>query len=197
MQNASVAIKAIELFYERRLIPNAFGTAATHHSLPINHHAIKDGLAAVKWSGRLEMIKYEPPILIDGAHNPSAAVALSHALENTFLKRYKRIIFVLGIMDDKDIEGIMKPLLPLTSEIILSSPNYERAASPQKLAAIATSLGFPNVHTAPTVKDAVEMAENLSKALHDSLIVITGSFYTIGEVKEFIGHRGVLTRLRE
>jgi dihydrofolate synthase/folylpolyglutamate synthase len=235
MQNASVAIKAVELFHERSLTPKAFGAAATHHSSPITHHSIKDGLAAVKWSGRLEMIKHEPPILIDGAHNPAAAVALSRALENTFLKQYRGIILILGIMGDKDIEGIMKPLLPMASEIILTSPNYARAAAPQRLANIAASIGFPDVHIVPTVKDALELAQNIcqhsnfpstsdnppsptfrkggqggfgeeeSGGLHDSspdthhlpLIVVTGSFYTIGEAKEFIGHRGVLTRLRE
>jgi dihydrofolate synthase/folylpolyglutamate synthase len=233
MQNASVAIKAVELFHERRLIPNAFGTAAIHRSSPVSDHAIKDGLAAVKWSGRLEMITYEPPILIDGAHNPSAAVALSRALENTFLKQYKKIILVLGIMGDKDIEGIMKPLLPLASEIILTSPNYERAATPRRLARIAASLGFSDVHIAPTVKHALELAINIFQQLTvssqqlapppspsplegegrgggphdfttdrrlstaDYLIVVTGSFYTIGEAKEFVGYAGVLTRLRE
>jgi dihydrofolate synthase/folylpolyglutamate synthase len=190
MQNASVAIKAVELFYERRLKP-----AATHHSSPITYHAIKDGLATVKWPGRLEMIKDDPPLLIDGAHNPAAAVALSRTLENTFLKQYKGIILVLGIMGDKDIEGIMKPLLPLASEIILTSPKYERAAASRRLASVAASLGFPDVRTAPTVKDALELAQNICQQLH--LIVVTGSFYTIGEAKECIGYRGVLTRLRE
>src|SRR4030065_1262502 len=193
MQNASVAIKAVELFYERRLTRER-RTAATDHSSPITHHAIKDGLATVKWPGRLEMIKDDPPLLIDGAHNPAAAVALSRTLENTFLKQYKGIILVLGIMGDKDIEGIMKPLLPLASEIILTSPDYERAAPPDRLASVAASLGFPDVRTAPTVKDALELAQNICQQLH--LIVVTGSFYTIGEAKECIGYRGVLTRLR-
>ncbi len=152
MQNASVAIKAVELFFERRL-SRALRLIT---SLPI-----KDGLATVKWPGRLEMIKDDPPLLIDGAHNPAAAVALSRALENTFLKQYKGIILVLGIMGDKDIEGIMKPLLPLASEIILTSPHYERAAPPDRLASVAASLGFPDVRTAPTVKDALELAQNI------------------------------------
>jgi dihydrofolate synthase/folylpolyglutamate synthase len=210
MENASVAIKAVELLNERRLIPKAFGTAATHHSSFITHDSIKDGLTAVRWPGRLEMIKHEPPILIDGAHNPAAAVALSRALAKTFLRRYKRIILVLGIMGDKDIEGIMKPLLHLSSEIILCSPNYERAASPQRLADVAASLGFPDGHIMPTVRDALELAMDISQkgesgrlngssldTHHSSLIVVTGSFYTIGEAKESIGYTGVLTRLRE
>jgi hypothetical protein len=129
----------------------------------------------------------------------------------------------------------MKPLLPLASEIIFTSPNYERASSPGRLANIAASLGFPDVHIAPSVKDALELAQNIcqqsnfpstsdnppsppfrkgglggfgeegSGGLHDSspdthhlpLIVVTGSFYTIGEAKECIGYTGVLTRLRE
>lgn len=192
------------------------------------YHFIRNGLATTRWPGRLEIIKAEPPILIDGAHNSAAAEALSHALVKNFLGRYKRIILVLGIMGDKDMAGIMKPLLPLSSEIILCSPSYERAASPDRLAAIAASLGFPDVHVAPTVKDALELAKNICQQsnfpltsnnppipplekggkggfekgesrgiTNSSLIVVTGSFYTIGEAKEAIGHKGVLTRLRE
>jgi dihydrofolate synthase/folylpolyglutamate synthase len=197
MQNASVAIKAIMILLNKKISPSLRVPVSPSQEENIMT-LIKDGLATTRWPGRLEMIKYEPPILIDGAHNADAAVALSHALAKTFLGRYKRIILVLGIMGDKDIEGIMKPLLPLGSEIILTSPNYERAASPERLAAIAASLGFPDVRIAHTVRDAIEMAEGFSLiAPHDSLIVVTGSFYTIGEAKECIGHTGVLTRLRE
>lgn len=197
MQNASVAIKAVELINERRLKP-----AATHHPSPITHHLIREGLKNVRWPGRLEFVNEDPPILIDGAHNPAAASVLSEALKRSFLEKYKRIILILGIMGDKDIKGIMEPLLPLASEIILTSPSYSRAASPEKLADIAASLGFSDVLTAPTVKDAIETAikdrSNYSlHTPHSALIVITGSFYTTGEAKEVLGQKGVLTRLRE
>jgi dihydrofolate synthase/folylpolyglutamate synthase len=212
MQNASVAIKAVTVLLNNNIVTRRKGETENGRNIetvmspcprvsmsPIQEEEffmkIRDGLATVKWPGRLEMIKDDPPLLIDGAHNPAAAVALSRALGNTFLKQYKGIILVLGIMGDKDIEGIMKPLLPLASEIILTSPNYERAAAPRRLADIAASLGFPDVHIAPTVKDALELAQNICQQLH--LIVVTGSFYTIGEAKECIGYRGVLTRLRE
>jgi dihydrofolate synthase/folylpolyglutamate synthase len=205
MQNATVAIKAVELINERMLIPpnppllkGGMGGLKTCHSSLVTHHSIRKGLASTRWPGRLEIIQDNPSILIDGAHNPAAAVVLSRALKKNFLGIYKRIILILGIMGDKDIEGIMKPLLPIASEIILTSPGYERAAPPAKLAGIAASLGFPEVRVAPCVKDAIEMAKNSSLVTrHSSLIVITGSFYTIGEAEEVLGQKGVLTRLRE
>jgi folylpolyglutamate synthase/dihydropteroate synthase len=174
------------------------------------HHFIRKGLENVRWPGRLEIIKEDPPMLIDGAHNPAAAVALSEALKKNFPGKNKRIILVLGIMGDKDVRGIMEPLLPLASEIILTAPAYNRSASPEKLAGIAASLGFFDVRIAPTMKDAVEMAteiglndkrQGLGNLPHNPspapLILITGSFYTIGEAKEVLGQKGVLARLRE
>ncbi|MEW6067882.1 MAG: folylpolyglutamate synthase/dihydrofolate synthase family protein [Nitrospirota bacterium] len=163
--------------------------------------SLREGLKNVRWPGRLEIVSQNPDILIDGAHNPAAAEALSTALKNFFLGSYKRVIIIFGIMNDKDINGIMNPLLPLASEIILTSPEYARAASPEKLADVATSLGFQNIKLAPTVKDAIEMARSISlsksMAPNSSLIIITGSFYTIGEAKEALGEKAILSNLRE
>lgn len=187
MENASAAIKAIELIMERE---------------SIYPESIRQGLANTEWHGRLELIrkpgkKYD--ILIDGAHNPSAAGRLSEALKSYFAPQYNRIILIFGIMSDKDIKGIMEPLLPIASEIIVTAPDYGRSASPEKLAETARSLGFKPV-VVNSVKDAldtaVRRAENSSVA-DSHLIVITGSFYTIGEAKTILGQKGVLTRLRE
>ena len=190
MKNSSVAIKAADIFIDRR---------GGKDILSLFHDHICSGLAATKWPGRLELIHGNPSILIDGAHNPAAADALSETLKKIFLKKYKKIIMVLGIMSDKEIKGIMKPLLPLASDIIMTAPSYARSSSPELLSDIAASLGFLNVKTAPTVKDALEMAVSCC-ALPDqnsSLVLVTGSFYTIGEAKEALGQRGILTRLRE
>jgi dihydrofolate synthase / folylpolyglutamate synthase len=240
MQNASVAIKAVELLSKK--LTSDFSFPASNKNLhlysslsptpPINpegfrdsplvgegdhrflnttpHHFIRKGFEDVRWPGRLEIIKEDPPMLIDGAHNPAAAMALSKALKKNFPEKNKRIILVLGIMGDKDARGIMEPLLPLASEIILTAPAYSRSASPEKLAGIAASLGFFDVRIAPTMKDAVEMAteiglsdkrQGLGNLPHNPspapLILITGSFYTIGEAKEVLGQKGVLARLRE
>jgi dihydrofolate synthase/folylpolyglutamate synthase len=196
MQNASVAIKAARIVLDNL---RASGSPV-HGGEPIKD--IKDGIAAVKWPGRLEYIQKDPPILIDAAHNPAAAEALARALKRNFLETYKKIIIILGIMADKDIKGIMEPLLPLASEVILTAPSYSRAATTEHLADIAHSLGFSYVQIVPSVKDSVDaailMCKNHSLIYNQSsLVLITGSFYTIGEAKEALGQKGVLTRLRE
>ncbi len=222
MQNASVAIKAAMIVLSNHNVNPEFPplirrdlTVDDSPAKNLTHHFIREGLKKVKWPGRLEFIREDPPVLIDGAHNPAAAEALSHALKNLFLEKY-RIILILGIMDDKDISGVMQPLLPLASEIILTSPSYTRAASPEKLAGIAAALGYSNIRTVPTLKGAVESAVRIDSGAGSQdpvisdpviplpltpcsqpLILVTGSFYTAGEAKEILGQKGILTRLRE
>ncbi len=192
MHNASVAIKAATIALERL----QFGVVQNQKDRIIS--VIRGGLAEPQWPGRLEMIHESPPIVIDGAHNPAAANALSRALKRNYLEEYKRLIIVIGIMGDKDARGIIEPLLPLASEVIFTAPQYSRAAAPETLSRIAQSLGYHHVRIARTVKDAVAMAsERASDNVCPSLVVITGSFYTIGEAKEVIGAKGVLSRLRE
>jgi len=211
MQNASVAIKAAMIVL-KRMGHGSSGIMNPDVSEFRNLDFIREGLENVRWPGRLEIVKEDPLILIDGAHNPAAAGALSKAFKKLFYGKYRRIIIVLGIMGDKDVKGIMEPLLPLASEIILTSPEYSRAASPEKLASIAASLGFFNVRIALTVRDAIAMAikdsyklqvtsyklkNNKNSKLNSSLILVTGSFYTIGEAKEALGVKGILAKLRE
>jgi dihydrofolate synthase/folylpolyglutamate synthase len=177
--NAALAIKVIEIIAEK---------------YPDMDCDIRKGLKNVKWPGRLEMIKEDPPVLIDGAHNPPAAEVLSSYLRKLSGVKYSRIIMVIGVMADKDIEGILKPLLPLAAEILFASPAYGRAASTKRLSDIAATLGYAS-KSCETVADALHFAEGLFKT--GDLIVVTGSFYTIGEAKEAYGHKGVLTGLRE
>ncbi len=177
--NAALAIKAVEIVSEK------------HPEMVCD---IPKGLKSVTWPGRLEMIKEYPPVLIDGAHNPPAAEVLSAYLRKLLGVKYSRIIMVLGVMADKDIEGILKPLIPLAAEILFTSPAYGRAASAKRLVDIAASMGYASKST-ETVAEALHSAEGLYKT--GDLIVVTGSFYTIGEAKEAFGHKGVLTGLRE
>jgi dihydrofolate synthase / folylpolyglutamate synthase len=206
MQNASIAIKAATIALRKNMMTRRHGeTENEGTSISLRQESniiewIRDGFASAKWPGRLEFISENPPIVIDGAHNPAAAAALSHALKRTFLEKYKKIIMILGIMNDKDAEGIMEPLLPLTSDIIVTAPAGIRAATPEKLAAAAASLGFHSVQITRSVKEAIDRAAHIAMSHAPCplpLIVVTGSFYTIGEAKEVLGQKGVLGGLRE
>jgi len=179
IKNASMAVKTIEIVGER---------------YPELRFDISGGLSRTKWPGRLEMASENPPILIDGAHNPHAAAALAAHLKKMLQKNYRRIILVAGIMSDKDIVGITEPLIGIASEIIFTSPAYGRAAAPETLVSSAASLGY-GAKTAATVAEALISARKLWQP--GDLIVVTGSFYTIGEAKEALGNKGVLSRLRE
>ena len=198
MENASVAIKAFESCMQRL---SSLTTPGRENSLRFsgtNPYSVREGLNAVRWPGRLQLFHGVPPVVLDGAHNPAAAAVLAGSLEKTFLKRYQSIILVLGVMDDKDIRGIMEPLLPIASEIILTAPEYGRAAKPDKLERIARSLGYSNLTAVPTVHQALDIAKKLAVSQgDDSLVVVTGSFYTIGEASEVLGQKGVLADLRE
>ena len=123
MQNASVAIKAAMIALGTVTETRRDGDAgrrstAVSPGLRVSESPrheiiewIRNGLASTKWPGRLEFISEKPPVVIDGAHNPAAAAALAQVLKRTFLEKYKKIIMILGIMDDKDIEGIMEPIV--------------------------------------------------------------------------------------
>ncbi len=161
--------------------------------------AVREGLAAARWPGRLELVPGCPPIILDGAHNPHAAQALAEFLKKQFANY--RIILIAGIMSDKDISGILAPLLPLSSDIIFTAPNYGRSAQPGVLAVHGASLGFKSAVT-PSVSEAMALAREISYSQPSgpefpTLIVITGSFFTIGEAKELLGEKAVMGDLRE
>lgn len=175
--NASLAIRAFDL---------VAGGADDREK------AVRDGLAALRWPGRLELVSADPPVLIDGAHNPQAAAALAGELREGSVTEGRGLVLVMGIMGDKDIKGIMEPLLPLAREVIFTAPGYARAAPPSLLARCARELGFAHPRTAGSVREALDMAR-----ASGGLVLVTGSFYTIGEAKEALGTRGTLTGLRE
>ena len=191
LMNVCVAIKSV--------LQTSFDT-----TLDISN-AAKQGLRSVRWPGRFDLISTRPPVIIDGAHNPAAAQALAKTLHQTFGSDSVKLIMVFGIMSDKDIRGILSPLLPLAHKVICTAPRDARAATPATIAEVVTSLGHPESRTAPTVKEALALAENLSQEEprrsdpdeFESLIVVTGSFYTIGEAKEALGETALFGDLRE
>ena len=149
-----------------------------------------NGLLSVRWPGRLEIVERNPMVVLDGAHNPAGAEALRIGLEKEF--RYKNLHLILGIMHDKDCAGILKRLLPVADSVIFTKVNYERAADPERLRALARPY-HSRLYVIPDVLSAINQARNL--ASKEDLICVAGSLYLVGEVKS-IYMNGKLPNLR-
>jgi dihydrofolate synthase/folylpolyglutamate synthase len=140
---------------------------------------VQEGLGKTRWPGRLEWFSEHPPVLLDGAHNNAGIVSLRKALQEEYT--YKRLIIVLGIMADKDLRGMLHKLAPLADHIILTRPRYERAAEPESLREVAGEFA-KRTELIRSVRQALKRAMTL--ATSEDLVVVTGSLYFIGEVKE-------------
>ena len=151
---------------------------------PTKEH-VQEGLSKTRWPGRLEWFSEDPPVLLDGAHNNAGIVSLRKALQEEYT--YKRLIIVLGIMADKDLWGMLHRLAPLADRIILTRPRYERAAEPESLREMAGE--FANrTELIRSVRQALKRA--MTMATSEDLVVVTGSLYFIGEVKEIKEEKG-------
>jgi dihydrofolate synthase/folylpolyglutamate synthase len=156
--------------------------------------AIRRGLAGVRWEGRLEVIKASPRIVVDGAHNAAGAAALAQFLEGERAAgRIRRLVVVFGILADKDLHAIIESVGSLADEVVLTEPAYHRAAPVEALREAAASLAAP-VRVAPSVAGALEEVE--ARLAPDDWCVVTGSLYTVGDVKAIYQGRGQLSVLR-
>ncbi|HEX2270148.1 MAG TPA: folylpolyglutamate synthase/dihydrofolate synthase family protein [Pyrinomonadaceae bacterium] len=148
-------------------------------SLSIPRDAIVSGLERVNHPGRLELIPHEPPILLDGAHNPAGAETLRDYL-NEFGRRPLTLVF--GAMSDKKLDRIGEILFPLAGVLILTTIDNPRAASLETLRPIAARFARASVIESESVSDAYHAA--IRQTPLQGLICVTGSLYLIGEWKQ-------------
>ena len=164
--NAATALGALELL-------------ARQGNCALGLEQVREGLISTRWPGRLEWLSRRPPVLMDGAHNLAGAMVLKRALQEEFT--YDRLILVLGIMADKDLRGMIATLAPLAEHIILTRPRYERAAAPEVLLEAGRSFR-QRMEVIERAEGALAKARELARS--GDLVVVTGSLYFIGEVKE-------------
>ena len=156
LKNASIAITTIDVLNNQ-------------YNLNIKH--IKNGLKNVKWPGRFEFIKKN--ILVDCAHNPAAFKVLAKELR---MLKIKKLILVIGILNDKDIKKMIEIIEPFAGKIILTQPENPRAEEPLKIKRFIKNKN--KVKIIKNVKKAVEYAKKIAQK--DNLILITGSCFVVG-----------------
>ena len=125
---------------------------------------------------KLQIFRKNPLTLLDVAHNPAGTKALVDALEEFFPD--KKIIFVFGAMADKDYPSMLKEICRKAKFIVLTKPNYKRAADLELLEEVVLKESKP-YEILPKVKQAYIFA--LKNAKTEDVICITGSHFTVGE----------------
>jgi dihydrofolate synthase/folylpolyglutamate synthase len=142
----------------------------------IKTKAVRDGLKDVNWRGRLEIFRKNPLTLLDVAHNPAGTKALVDALDELFPQ--EKIIFIFGVMADKDYFSMLKQICRKAKFIALTKPDYKRAADPELLEKVLIEGDTP-YEILPQVKQAYIFA--LKNAKSEDVICVTGSHFTVGE----------------
>jgi dihydrofolate synthase/folylpolyglutamate synthase len=142
----------------------------------IDEQAVRDGLKKVNWRGRLEIFRKDPLVLLDVAHNPAGMQTLINSLDQFFPE--KKIIFVFGVMEDKDYHSMLKELSQKAKFIVLTKPDYKRAADPEVLEGVLRTSNTP-YEIIPHINQAYLFA--LKNTKPDDIICITGSHFSVGE----------------
>jgi dihydrofolate synthase/folylpolyglutamate synthase len=143
-------------------------------SVPTTSEKEYKGILASRLKGRLEYIESKPSLIIDVAHNPKKIFGLTEYLKKFFMNRKKVAVF--GVMKDKNYREMVGLLKECVDVFVFTQPSVERALPAVALLDFATGEVIPNVELA--IKRAKEIAG------YDGLVIVTGSFYTVGEFLE-------------
>ena len=177
-QNAALALAAVEAFLGG--------------DEPLSDEVVKEAFAEVTSPGRLEVVRRSPTIVLDAAHNPHGAAALVDALEDSFA--FSPLIGVVGVMADKDYEGLLSALEPVFAHVVCTQNSSARALPAHALAEVARGIfGQDRVGEATSLVDAIDQASTLAEAggvfgegLGSGGVLVTGSVITVGEARALI-----------
>ena len=176
-QNAAIALAAVEAFAGDAILDDDIVRAA---------------FAEVTSPGRLEVIRRSPTIVLDAAHNPHGAEATAAALEDSFA--FDPLIGVMGVMADKDYEGLLGAFEPHLAHLICTQNSTPRAMPAAELGRAAREVfGEDRVTVVPSLSDAIDQAAALAEAgeafgdaFGAGAVLVTGSVVTVGEARTML-----------
>ncbi|MFZ9497680.1 MAG: bifunctional tetrahydrofolate synthase/dihydrofolate synthase [Polynucleobacter sp.] len=153
---------------------------ALHDRLPVSAQDIRNGLALVELPGRFQVLPGRPTVVLDVAHNPHAAATLAESIEAMAYHPYTYAVF--GAMADKDIDGVLKPLLNTVDYWYCTDLPTPRAASASDL---AKRLRAFNKEALVFMDPGAAYQAALDKAGEGDRILVFGSFYTVSGVMAY------------
>ena len=162
--NALLAITALEVLREK--------------GYPIGDGDVVAGLESVRWPGRFEILGRAPVFILDGAHNPQGARATADSLRRHFGER--EVVFIFGVMADKDVDAMIGAVAPLAAAVIAVRPGSDRAMGARELADRVSRRGVP-VSASETIGCGV--AEAVARAGEGGIVCALGSLYFSADVR--------------
>jgi len=176
-QNAAVALAAVEALLGQQL----------------DDELVRDAFAQVDSPGRLEIIRSSPAVLLDAAHNPHGAQATAAALHDSF--SFSTVIGVIGVMADKDVEGVLSAFEPHFEHLVVTQNSQPRAMRAERLGELAAEVfGEDRVTVVPNLADALDAALALAESddadsISGGAVLVTGSVVTVGEARRLLRRR--------
>ncbi|MFQ5707914.1 MAG: bifunctional folylpolyglutamate synthase/dihydrofolate synthase [bacterium] len=166
VSNAALAVAATRMLQARKYL--------------INRSCVYSGLQKASLNGRLQVLQRHPKILLDVAHNPAAVRHLVSALKTIFA--VERLLFIVGVLDDKDFEGMLAVIEPIANTIFCVTPSSDRALpAPQLLEGRGTHSG--KYRSGHGIENATRKA--LQQCEVNDLLCVTGSHYTVGDFLKY------------
>lgn len=151
----------------------------------IPDEAVRAGLARAAWPGRFEFLGHDPDVVVDGAHNQQGAEALAAELAARYPQG--RVVFVVGVLADKDYVSMLDALVPLATRVVCTEPPNPRALPAVDLAVAVgqacSRAGLPvrDAVAEPIIDDAVARARAFVGV--GDVLVLCGSLYSVGAFK--------------
>ncbi len=150
-----------------------------YQGVKISPAAVKEGFEQVEWPGRFEILQRNPLVIIDGAHNPDSFRNLAKTIKEYLTGR--KVIFVLGVSEDKNIRTMLKTIKPVVDHLVITKSAHPRAMDIEKIQELADVIGISSV-CVERVEDAKEKAESLTN--ENSVIIAAGSIFIAGAFRE-------------
>jgi len=164
--NAATAVAAVEALSERC-------------GAGIGEEEVRSGLAAARCPGRIEYFAGEPAVILDGAHNPVSMRALAGILGSVFEGR--RVTLVFAAARDKDVDEMLRIILPRVERAIFTLSGSPRSAAPEELRERALGMGFEGAEVDADAESALQRAR--AEAGKGGMVCVTGSLYLAGKVR--------------
>ena len=178
IDNAVIAVEIIDALLTR--------------GFPVPEEALYEGLVRTKWPGRFEIIGQKPLFIVDGAHNEDAALKLAQSIGFYFTN--KRIIYIMGVLRDKDYNKVISATYSLAKHIITVTPTVGKRALNGYELAQAVKEYHDSVTASDSLIEAVELAYLLAGNDKDSVVIAFGSLSFIGELTNIVEHRDMIRR---